>query len=265
MKKLSTILLFIIIIINSSYSYNSIIIKEINGDSTQYYPVQFARPFAKGEILNYPQAVINSQPIFTQADVKCRWEDGSVKHSVITFYLPILNPYDSIKVNFINQETGNNESYLQIDLMLSDFFDFEAEMNFINDLDTIRVSAREMLGNNHLQYWLKGALCTSVILADHSRERQYDFGFNQAGGTDTLNRSIRPLYHITFFPLINKIKIRYIAEISNSERIQDQTYSLILKAGNTNPEQMYSKSQFIHHGLSRWTKEYWLGEPLPKI
>ena len=53
---------------------------------------------------------------------------------------------------------------------------------------------------------------TSVILSDHSSARSFDIGFDG-------NRSFRPIFHATFWLGINKVKIRYIGEISNTEAL----------------------------------------------
>ena len=34
------------------------------------YPLQFGRPFVRGEIRNYPQVLIDGAPVTTQADIK---------------------------------------------------------------------------------------------------------------------------------------------------------------------------------------------------
>lgn len=231
---------------------NSLTIREEDGVATANYPVQIARPFLLGEIAHYPQVMINGSPVVTQADVKQRYPDGSVKHSIITFLIPSLGANATVSVTFRDQMTGHNSPFLSQSDMLQNNFDFNAvmELNDGNSLQT--ASARTMLQGNHFSYWMQGSISTSVILADHSANRTYDIGFDSY-------KSFRPIFLATFFPAINKVRVRFIGEVSNSEAIQDLVYSLALKTGNAAPATVYSKPSFTHYGASRWTKEFWIG------
>ena len=244
--------------LNAQNSANSITIKEKAGLTTNQYPIQIGRPFVQGEILNYPQVVIDGTPVLTQADVKNRWPDGSVKQAIISFLIPTLTANSSVTVSFTNQASGNNAGYLQKADLLNSAYDFDAAIQLENAGTTVSASARTMLSTDKFEYWLKGSVMTSVILSDHSSARSFDIGF------DT-NRSFRPIFHATFWPGINKVKVRYIGEISNTEALQDQIYSLALKLGNSAPQMVYSKPSVTHLSASRWTKEFWLGGAPPAI
>ena len=237
---------------------NSITIKEKAGVTTNQYPIQIGRPFVQGEIPNFPQAVINGTSVATQADVKNRWPDGSVKQAIISFLIPTLLANSAVTVSFVNQSVGNNSSFLQKSDLLNSAYDFDASVELSNAGTTVSASARTMLNADKFEYWLKGSVMTSVIISDHSAARSFDIGF------DT-NRSFRPIFHATFWPGINKVKVRYIGEISNTEALQDQAYSLALKLGITAPQTVYSKSSVTHIAASRWTKEFWIGGAPPAI
>ncbi len=237
---------------------NFITIREKSGVTTNQYPIQIGRPFASGEIPNFPQAVIGSTNLVTQVDVKSRWPDGSVKHAVQSFYLPTLAANGTVTINFINQTAGNTTGFLAKADMLATGFNFDAAMELTNGGTTLSASARTMLNADKFEYWHKGAVMTSVIIADHSAARASDIGFDA-------NKSFRPIFHATFWPGINKVKVRYIGEIANTEALQDQVYALALKLGNTAPQTVYTKSSFKHIAASRWTKEFWLGGVPPTI
>lgn len=231
---------------------NSLTVKEEDGVATANYPMQIARPFMKGEIPNYPQAQINGVSVVTQADVKQRYADGSVKHAILTFLIPQLNANEILTITFRDQATGNNSAFLTSSDMLQNNFDFEAMMELNDGNSTVTANARSMVQNNAFTYWMQGSVATSVIIADHLVNRTYDIGFDAY-------KSFRPIFHATFFPVINKVRIRFIGEIANSEAIQDMSYSLNLKTGNASPVSVYTKSSFTHYAASRWTKEFWIG------
>lgn len=236
---------------------NFIIIREKAGVTTQRYPIQIGRPFLPGEILNFPQAVFNGARLTTQADVKSRWPDGSVKHAVLTFYLPMLSANSTVTVTFANQTTGNNTNFLTKPQMLGVKFNFNASTELTNG-STVAASARAMLEANKFEYWNKGTITTAIIVADHSLARAFDLGFDA-------HRSFRPLYHATFWPGINKVRVRFIGEVANTIALQDQSYALTLKLGWLLPQTVYSKPAVNHHAASRWTKEFWLGGAPPLI
>jgi hypothetical protein len=184
--------------------------------------------------------------------VKSRWSDGSVKHAILSFYLPTLTANSTVTVSFVNQTAGNNTGFLAKTDMLATARDFDAAMRLTNGATTVSASARMLLSNDKYEYWLKGSVMTSVIIADHSAARTGDIGFDA-------NKSLRPIFHATFWPGINKIKVRYIGEVANTEVLQDQIYSLALTLGSATPQTVYTKSTVEHIVGSRWTKEFWLG------
>lgn len=230
---------------------NSLTITEKAGKTTANYPIQIGRPFVQGEIANFPQAVVGGTPVLTQADIKQRWPDGSVRHAILTFLLPTLAANGTVAVTFQNQPSGNNTGYLAQQDMLGAGYDFDAGMQLTNG-SSVSASARTMLQAGAFTYWLQGQVATSIILADHSATRAYDIGFDS-------NRSFRPIFHATFWPAIKKVRVRFIGEIANTEALQDQVYALALTTGSASPATVFTKTRFTHTANSRWTKEFWIG------
>src|SRR5579864_3768097 len=87
---------------------DTITVKNSSGASQRNYPLQFGRPFMPGEIAQYPQVLVDSVPVLTQADVKNRYPDGSVKFSVISILIPSISSHGQITLSFRDQQTGNN-------------------------------------------------------------------------------------------------------------------------------------------------------------
>lgn len=232
---------------------NTLEIREIAGVTSHRYPIQIGRPFLKGEIPDQPQVLLNGQPVSSQADVKTRWPDGSVKHAVLTFVIPTLQAGSTVKVSFANAPGGGSDHGLSTQDMLSPDFDFDAQMVLADAAGKwITVSAREMLRTGHYERWLNGPITTSIILADHSPDACFDMGFGPF-------KSFRPIVHATFWPQISKIRVRFIGEVANTEFLQDMHYSLALLTGDRKKVQVYEKPLFTHHAASRWTKEFWIG------
>jgi len=225
-------------------SINSLRIKEPLGIDRTNHPIQFARPFIKGEIQNFPEVVIDGKSFTQQVNVKQRYDDGSVKHAVFNIVLDDLPAGSEVFATFINKSTSNNTPLTQAE-MLSDTFNFNANMQFTFD-EIANVSARDMLSSEHYEYWLQGPIATSVVLQDHSTEGLYDVGADS-------HKSIRPIIIVTFWPTINEYTVRFIAENANTQTLQDQHYDIDLSVAGTS---RYQKLEVPHQAMSRWTQKY---------
>jgi hypothetical protein len=168
--------------------------------------VQFGRPFKAAEISDYPQVLLGGTAVPTQADVKQRWGDGSVKHAVISFILPSLAAGASVtyvavfsrwpktkepkktfrshayvplrSVTFQNQLSADGGSpVLTQSEMLNSRFNFDAVTEIVNT-STVSASARAMLTAGKYVIWTSGGIATTIVLADHSAARAYDMGFD---------------------------------------------------------------------------------------
>src|SRR5579862_5837677 len=64
---------------------NSITITDMSGQAQTQKPFLISRWFKQGDMSSYPQAIVNGVSVLTQANVKNRWPDGSVKHVMIAF------------------------------------------------------------------------------------------------------------------------------------------------------------------------------------
>jgi hypothetical protein len=216
--------------------------------------MQLGRVFRQGEILNFPQAVINGQAIVTQANVQTRWADGSVQHAILSFYIPNLTANSTVSIAFVNQVTSNTAGELSASEMLDPSWDFEAQVFLRNQAQTefVVASARQAIQSGNFRYWLRGSEATSIIIEDSSTSRSMDLGFDA-------NRSFRPIIHATFYPAIRKIRIRFIGEVTNTLALQDMRYDLALTGGFNSPALLKLKSNFQHLARTRWTEQYWLG------
>lgn len=238
---------------------NFVTVSNPQNTALQNYPLQFARPFVAGEIAQFPQLTLNGQLLPTQADVKQRHPDGSVRHAIISAVIPQIAAGASLKLSFINQATGRQQGAPDKTAMLAANFNFDAtiEAKFA-DLPLHSVSARTMLQQDKFSYWTQGDIATTILLVDHSVERVFDFGADQ-------HRSVRPAFYATFWPALNKVQVRYVGEITNTVALQDQLYDLTLKGGQQTPAVVYQQTGLPHQAMTRWTRQYWIGEQVPVV
>jgi hypothetical protein len=241
---------------------NSLTITETSGLATSDHPVQIGRPFVLGEIQGDPQALLDGVPVPTQADVKSRWADGSVKHAILSFVIPVLPADATVTVTFQDIPVAPPGGGLTQADMLGVAYDFDAVMELTDPqapaTPAASSSARDVLAAGNYSSWLDGPVATSIILADHSLARVFDIGLDA-------NRSFRPIVHATFWPSSQRVRVRFIGEIANTEVLQDQVYSLALKTGLAAPATVLQTSTLTHLAASRWTQEAWIGTPPTEV
>jgi hypothetical protein len=240
-------------------------------------PISIPRPFVQGEIPNFAQASINGTPLLTQCDVKNRWPDGSLKFAVISFIVPAIPANGSVVVSFSNQTSGNSTGYLTPSDMLSPEYNFDGQIQLTGTVSH-SISARSVLtsagscsdpgndvdGGRYLcTFWLKGPIVTAVILEDRTTARSFDV--NTDGG---IGNPLHPIFEAWFYPQNHTVQLGYTLEDSWASRTptksaRDQTYSLVLTGGKTNPLTEYTNGTFGQITRSRWHKTFWLNQSDP--
>jgi hypothetical protein len=229
------------------------------------YPYQFGRVFKQGVIANYPQVLIDGVAQTTQADVKNRWPDGSVKFAILSLIVPSLST-SAKTFTFQNQVTVNSTPETKVNMLAN--YDFNCTINATSGGSAISgapVAARTLLNavsdatlasntssdSPNSRYWTQGPICTTVILCDHT-SKTYDFGTNAS-------KVLRPIFHVQFWPTLAKYKVRVIIEAIDVTKLADQTYDVSLSIGNASPTTFYTRSAVPHCLGSRWTKSAWSG------
>ena len=229
---------------------NVLTLRSVSGGARDY-PVRIGRPFAQGEITGVPCAVLNGARLPTQADVKTRWPDGSVQHAVLSFIVPRVPGMGGIEIGFVNQPV-TQAAPIDLQQMLESAFDFDAVMELAQGSEVRRASARAMLAAGAFSVWCQGPIATTVVIADHSAARKYDIGFDNL-------RSVRPIFHATFWPALRKAHVRVIGENANTQTLQDMQYSLVLRAGAAAPKEVFRQEAVPHYAATRWTRSFWTG------
>src|SRR5215472_5169561 len=254
----------------STNALNAITLKNESGSAIVNYPFQFGRPFVAGAIANAPQVLVNGRPVVTQADIKNRYADRSVKFAVIAVLIPSLPASGPVTVTFRNQTERNNTPLTRAQ-MLDPRYAFGATMTLTSPSGvTATVDARAMLMNGDYKLWTSGPVAQTIELADDSAARRYDIGFGDG------YRPFRPRFYATFWPTTHQVFVRFVGENGLTTELEDLRYQLSLRIGATRPKQVYAidlsgtnqatKPAKVHWTLSSWTKTFWLGgTPSPEV
>jgi hypothetical protein len=269
-RRLEWLAVFVALVISGSATAgpaNTITITNESGAPQTNYPWQFGRPFVRGEIKRFPQVVINRTPVPTQADVKNRWPDGSVKYAVMAIIVPQIPAQGTMTISIQDQANGNNTP-LSKEQMLDPAYNFDAQMRLAFTGDQTGVaSARQMLKNGDFRLWTSGPVAQTIELADDTVAHKYDLG-NSDG-----HYPFRPRFYATFWPATHQVSVRYVGENGLTTGLEDLRYSLTLALGYASPQTVYSidltggpANGKLHWALTNWTRMFWEGRaPEQKI
>lgn len=215
-------------------------------------PVTLSRVFAPGDIPHWATAVVNGKAVNTQCDVKTRWRDGSLQHAVLSFWVewdghPVI-------VDFEDRPQPLAGEPLDAGAMLSSRFDFGATLTITSrDGKVLTADARKMLERGAFRYWLRGPICTQVIVEDRTPARGFDLGWDEY-------RPFHPIFVATFYPGWRGVKLEVIGENLWAESLEDLNYALEIRVGPPGRlSTAYTKELFTHYAMTRWRKVFWSG------
>ncbi len=249
---------------------NEMRLSSVSGTLTDY-PYQFGRPFKPGVISNFPQVLINGTPVTTQADVKTRHADGSVKFAVLSIVVPSLPTTETV-LTFQNQASVISTPETIANMLAN--YDFEATINVAVSGTPVAgapVSARTMLtalsdaslaaetaaGGVNSRYWTQGPICTTVLLHDHTT-KTYDIGTNAT-------KAIRPMFIVQFWPTIGKYHVRHILEAGDVTKLKDETgLTVTFTTGQASPATRLTQSGVYVYAAMFQSRAYWGGTDVPR-
>ncbi len=232
---------------------NSIVISELSNSAQTGRPFSISRVFGEGEIPNAAQARLNGKLLPSQCDIKTRWPDGSVQHAIVSFVAD-LPASGKLMVDFVNTSQPILTSGLNRAGMLS--LNWDAEIDVTNgsvqfvDAKTILNDWTGSPNDHRVRFWLRGPICTQVILEDATPALAYDLGWDS-------HKSLHPILVVTIYPGTKVgVKIEAILENQWSTKLQDQRYALMLRSHGAS---IVSKPTFTHYAKTRWRETFWSG------
>jgi hypothetical protein len=233
---------------------NVITIKEDLGIARTNHPIQLGRAFAQGKYTGAIQLNYNGISIPTQTDVKNRWSDGSIRFAVLSAVIPTITAFSQDKVAFDSVAAPAPAPAQSLETFLSNNPNFDASLTATIAGATNTVTLRQMLSQGAVaQPWTQGPISSTYIIADHSAQRRFDFG-------GSVIKPIRPIMHVTIWHASGQARVRFIAENSNTQGLENTTYDLTLSIGTGSvAKTVYNQMAVPHHYGSRWTKVAWFG------
>jgi hypothetical protein len=238
---------------------NQISVTETTGSAQTDRPFSISRVFAKGEIAAYARPVVQgATPAVWQCDRMTTWDDGSLRHAVISFK-DSLSGSELRTTTFVNNanpcSSGDATACNAAALTQQQMLDFgggtwQGTTAITNGM-TLTADARTMLAAGSWRWWLRGPAVSQVIVEDRTSARAYDMGWDAY-------ESLHPAFILTFHAGWAGVKIDYILENTWLTSVQNQSYSVSLSnSGGV----IYSKATFTHQALARWRLPLYRDDP----
>ncbi|MCX7745338.1 MAG: right-handed parallel beta-helix repeat-containing protein [Clostridia bacterium] len=218
-------------------------VEELDGVATNNYPLMISHVFKKGDYANNVTVRVNGVNIPTQTDVKVRYDDGSVRHALISCVLPRLGARETLTLTLVKGGNNNNSQWVTKDQLLTTHFNtnlsFTGGKNF-------SISIRDMLKrvNTSPNYWVKGAIASEFMLNDLTLTPP--------------SQQLNVKANARVFPGWNGIRIFLIVENVWGDYRGRVDYTV-------NAPEIGLNSTVAHIANTRWGKEFWLGQKPSKI
>lgn len=219
----------------------TVTIVEKAGVTTANYPVTLSLGLRQGDAFANLTAVIAGQPVATQTDVKVRYDDGSIRHALVSLLIPSLPANGQVVLMVYSGGLNANNAPLSRDVLLGQ--DFDAVMRITVGGTTTNVSARQMLqAAGDPETWIKGNICTEFLLKDFS-----------ANVANQLNVQ----YRVRIYQGWAGYRVDAVVENCWTQYRGNLTYDISLALGQANPVTVLSKTGFTHNYCARWHKVFW--------
>jgi hypothetical protein len=237
----------------------------LSGNSLHQVPVTFGEPFAAGAVPkgNTIVAYLDGTALPTQADIKARNPDGSVRHAIVTVELPSLAGKASTPLRLhAVAEGAHKDEALTLDDVLQSGFDATVDLNV--DGQPWHLDAHDLLQHASLSRscdsygrecaeWLSGPLASEWIV-----------------GGPILDAHGKPNPHIAvYFAVraygpapVSRVRVDVIVENDWAYAPGPQNVTYDAKV-SVNGQPAYTMDHLEHYRQARWHKVFWWGKPDP--
>ena len=226
----------------------SVIIKSTDQNTAQVnVPVTFGQIFRKGDVtLNGTLTghLSNGTTVPLQVDKKATYDDGSLRHAIITTILPSLEANESktlklvvSEFNFANSLAINTSDTLAIKQ--------NTKINVSMDDQNYSISAKDLLTADSSKLWLNGPLVkewhvmSPLKLNDGSEHPHLTAYFNVRYYKQSETFRSRVTLENNWALQSNPKNLHYSVEISDGKNV------------------LFQQADITHFHHARWTKVYW--------
>jgi len=214
------------------------------GQPLRDVPVTFGQVFRKGDIRQ--GVLVTAGRGLVQADVKRRYDDGSIRFAVISLWLPEMDGAMTVSVSDgAGRQTAARQPVQAADLLATDF-DATVTLKFPGGAER-SASARELLraAGPEAKTWLAGPVATEWLLNGTLREPN-----------GTADPDLRVQFHVRAYAGCQAIRVSVVVENCLDTWAGNIGYDVAIRLGKQS-QMVYEKREVHHRRLSRWRKDFW--------
>ncbi len=221
-------------------------------------PVTFSRIGAEGDFTDGITPFVGGRELPAQVDVLRRAPDGSIRHALVSFVLPILRPSGTVRIDWLNQapaappdfQWGPNPTLIDLKLTITP----EAGSALTSDLSTL----------------LNRGLADPIVKVLHDGPVMKEYEIHDVPKDDqgTPDPLLDVYWRLRFFS--GESSFRVCAIVENCEMWYDGmpfqpfiNYSGVEVAHNGQP--IFTEVPFKQYDMSRYRILCWTGDPLENI
>lgn len=217
--------------------------------SQSFVPVTFGQVFAAGDIPKgaHLTAYLNGANILPlQVDAKATHPDGSLRHAIISTYMPSIAAGQTQTISFVrdNNSTQPGISHGPSELLNAGF---TASVNVTLNGQVYSASADSLLRSGRFKTWLAGPLANEWIVSAP---------LQTSAGVAHPHLSARFAIRSYTDGRIAQVDVTVENDWAYQAAPQNYTYDVqVLVGGKT----VYSKNNLDHYTQARWRKTFWWG------
>jgi len=238
----------------------------LSNQRLQQVPITFGQPFHAGDIPvgDSVVAYLNGKALPTQANIKARNPDGSVRHAIMTVLLPTLGSRASEDLNLrsIPDAATPKADTLTIKDILQTKFD--AAINFTIAGEPWHLDAKALLQRalqdgsckpygRECNQWLSGPLVSEWVVGGPLLDEQ-----------GKPNAHLAVYFAVRAFGLVPIQRVRVDVIVENDWAYQPEphnvTYNATIMVGG---QVLDTINNLEHYRQARWHKAFWWGTPDP--
>ena len=210
-------------------------------------PVTFGQVFAPGDVPEGLSMKVNvgGNSLLTQVDDKAVHPDGSLRHAVITTWLPALSAGQSLAAELVTSNPAEDGLAVSTADLLATSFDAVIELTL--DEVVYTASAREALLADDSKRWLEGSLVTEFTLKRP---------FTTAGGS--IHPHLMARFDVRAYKGLDSVRVDAIVENNWTYEVDPSnlTYDARVLIGEA---EAYRLTELTHYRRARWHKVFWWG------
>ena len=212
-------------------------------------PITFAQVFKQGDIpagQTVKATLANDVDLPIQVDKKATYSDGSLKHAIISTFIPELTQEEKARIYLNATNTAANDTPLNLNTLLASGFD--SVITITIGSTTYTASAADLLNTLPETLWLSGQTVT---------EWQVTAPMEDAQGGDHPHLQAR--FNIRAYSGFDSVRVSAIVENNWSYEPNPATYSYDLKI-TVGSSTVLEETSVPHYHHARFRRVFWWGD-----